>query len=71
MKYFVEDIRSLGNEAVEVDAASPLAAARKVFPNAKITRDLSNAGDIVVGRYTTQYYGRGYRTYVYKMEENR
>lgn len=70
MKYYVDDIRNFGSgENVQViEAESPLEAAHKAFPNLNIARDLTNTGDIVVGRYTQQWYGRGYRTYVYRIE---
>lgn len=67
MTYNVEDIRRFGN-IKKIEANSPLEAAKKAFPDCKITRDYSNTGDIVVGRYTEQYWGRGYRTYVYNIE---
>lgn len=70
MKYYVDDIRNFGSgsNVKEIEANSPLEAAKMAFPDCKITRDYGNTGDIVVGRYTEQYYGRGYRTYVYKIE---
>lgn len=65
MEYNVEDVReSLGKVEI-VEANSPLEAARKVFPNCKITRSYAGYYDIIVGRYTNQYYGKGYRTYGY------
>lgn len=69
-EYYVDDIRNFGSgENVQViEAESPLEAAHKAFPNLNIARDLTNTGDIVVGRYTQQWYGRGYRTYVYRIE---
>ena len=68
MKYYVDDIRNFGSGSKEIEANSPLEAAKMAFPDCKITRDYGNTGDIVVGRYTEQYYGRGYRAYVYKIE---
>lgn len=68
IEYNVEDIRySLGKVKI-VEAKSPLEAAKKVFPDCKITRSYSGYYDIVVGRYTNQYYGKGYRTYGYIIE---
>lgn len=69
MKYNVDDIRTLGSDVMEVEAKSPLKAARKAFPDYVVTRDYSNTGDIVAGGYTQHYYGRGYRTYVYRIEK--
>ena len=68
MKYNVDDVRTLMSDVKEVEANSSLEAARKAFPNLKIVRSKSQVGDIVVGRYTKQWYGRGYRTYVYRIE---
>lgn len=70
MKYYVDGIRNFGagKNVQVIEAESPLKAAQKAFPNHTITRDLTNTGDIVVGRYTQQWYGRGYRTYVYRIE---
>jgi hypothetical protein len=69
MIYNVEDIRLFFGDVKKIEANSPLEAAKKAFPDCKITRDYSNTGDIVVGRYTEQYWGRGYRTYVYNIEK--
>lgn len=68
MTYNVEDIRRLFGEVQTIEANSPLEAAKKAFPDCKVTRDYDGKGDIVVGRYTEQYYGRSYRTYVYNIE---
>lgn len=68
MTYNVEDIRSFWGEALTIEANSPLEAAKKAYPDYKITRSYNGIGDIVVGRYTEQYWGRGYRTYVYSIE---
>lgn len=71
MTYNVDDIRNFGagSNVQTIEANSPLEAVKKAYPNCKVTRDYSGQmGDIVVGRYTKQYYGRGYRTYVYKIE---
>lgn len=69
MTYNVEDISRFFGEVQTIEANSPLEAAKKAFPDCKVTRDYDGKGDIVVGRYTEQYYGRGYRTYVYKIEK--
>ena len=66
--YNVEDIRCFFGEVKKIEANSPLEAARKAFPGYKVIRAYDGVGDIVVGRYTRQYYGLGYRTYVYKIE---
>lgn len=68
MKYNVEDIRCFYGKVQTIEANSPLEAAKKAYPNYKITRNYAGIGDIVVGRYTSQYWGRGYRTYVYVIE---
>ena len=68
MTYYVDDIRCPFGEVQTIEANSPFEAAKKAFPDCKVTRDYDGKGDIVVGRYTEQYYGRGYRTYVYKIE---
>lgn len=69
MTYNVEDISIFCGEAQTIEANSPLEAVKKAYPNCKVTRDYSGQiGDIVVGRYTEQWYGRGYRTYVYIIE---
>lgn len=41
---------------------------RKEIDRLKKWVERQNGGDIVVGRYTEQYWGRGYRTYVYNIE---
>lgn len=69
MKYNITDINKMFDEPKQIEANSPLEAVKKAFPDYKVTRDYSGkVGDIVVGRYTEQWYGRGYRTYVYKIE---
>lgn len=70
-KYNVDDIRNFGagSNVQTIEANSPLEAVKKAYPNCKVTRDYSGQiGDIVVGRYTEQHWGRGYRTYVYNIE---
>lgn len=69
-KYNVDDIRNFGagSNVQTIEANSPLEAAKKAYPDYKITRAYNGIGDIVVGRYTEQYWGRGYRTYVYNIE---
>lgn len=68
MKYNVEDIRCFYGKVQTIEANSPLEAAKKAYPNYKITRNYAGIGDIVVSRYTSQYWRRGYRTYVYVIE---
>lgn len=69
-KYNVDDIRNFGagSNVQTIEANSPLEAAKKAYPDYKITRAYNGIGDIVVGRYTEQYWGRGYRTYVYNIK---
>ena len=55
MKYNVEDIRCFYGKVQTIEANSPLEAAKKAYPNCKITRNYAGIGDIVVGRYTSQY----------------
>lgn len=57
MKYNVEDIRCFYGKVQTIEANSPLEAAKKAYPNYKITRNYGGIGDIVVGRYTSQYWG--------------
>lgn len=76
-KYNVDDMRNflagsnfLGSNSQTIEANSPLEAVKKVYSNCKVTRDYTGKiGDIVVGRFTKQQYGRGYRTYVYNIEQ--
>lgn len=76
-KYNVDDMRNFlaglnleGSNTQTIEANSPLEAVKKAYPNCKITRDYTGKiGDIVVGRFTKQRYGRGYRTYVYNIEQ--
>lgn len=72
MIYYVDDIRNFGSgsNVKTIEANTPLEAVKKVYPNYKVSRDYSGEmGDIVVGRYTKQWYGKGYRTYVYIIEK--
>lgn len=78
-KYNVDDMRNFlaglnleGSNTQTIEANSPLEAVKKAYPNCKITRDYTGKiGDIVVGRFTKQRYGRGYRTYVYNIEQKK
>lgn len=71
MRYYVDDIRNFGagSNVQLIEARSPLEAVKKSYSDYKVTRVYNGIGDIVVGRYTRQYWGRGYRTYVYKIEK--
>ena len=66
LRYYVDDIRNFGagSNVQLIEARSP-----PTYPDYKVTRVYNGIGDIVVGRYTRQYWGRGYRTYVYKIEK--
>lgn len=68
-KYNVDDVRRLFGEVQTIEANSLLEAAKKAYPDYKITRAYDGIGDIVVGRFTKQRYSRGYRTYVYSIEQ--
>ena len=67
-KYFVEDIRCPFEQPQEVMAQSPLEAVKKTFPNCKVSRDMNNSGNIVVGNWFNGYYGAVYKRYVYNIE---
>ena len=67
-KYFVEDIRNAFERPHEINANSPLEAVKKVFPNYKVSRDMTNTGNIVVGNWFNGYHGAVYKRYVYNIE---
>lgn len=69
MIYNVEDIRTFFGEVQKIEANSPLEAAKKAYPDYKITRSYGHIGDIVVGGQTEHYWGKGYRTYLYNIEK--
>lgn len=50
MKYYVDDTRTLTSAAVEVEAKTPIEAARKIFPKNEIKRKYNGVGDILVWR---------------------
>jgi hypothetical protein len=67
-KYFVENIRNAFERPHEVQANTPLEAVKKVYPDCKASRDMTNTGDIVVGNWHNGYYGAVYKRYVYNIE---
>ncbi len=68
MKYNITNVNTLLDDPIVIEANSPLEAVKKAYPEYTVTRDYSGTGDIVVGRATRQWYGRGYRTYVYNIK---
>lgn len=66
-EYTIFDIRrGLFSEDLKIEAKSPMAAMKKAYPNAKITRCTgyhTNYGNVVVKRF------RPYQSYVYLVEE--
>lgn len=67
MTYYVDDTRTLTSAAVEVEAKTPLEAARKTFPQNVIERDYTGVGDIVVWRKS----GRGSYVYNIRLQNNK
>ena len=67
-KYFVENIKNAFERPCEVQANSPLEAVKKVFPDYKVSRDMTNRGSIVVGNWFNGYHGAVYKRYVYNIE---
>lgn len=69
-EYFVENIHNAFERPHKVQANSPLDAVKKVYPDCKVSRDMTNTGDIVVGNWFNGYHGAVYKRYVYNVERS-
>ena len=67
-EYFVENIHNAFERPHKVQANSPIEAVKKVYTDCKVSRDMTNKGDIVVGNWYNGRYGAVYKRYIYNVE---
>lgn len=69
MLYKIDDLTKMATEFIEVEAKSPLEAAKIAFPNCKITRDYENKGNLLVYGKVKGRKIDFVKCYVYQREE--